>query len=144
MSVELREFEAGDADAVHRWFNDRGATEGLLEQRESFCEREAADWVERALDDEGEDRKWAVVVDGASTPSGFVALYGIGRQIAPELGVLIARPRRARAGASAARRSERQPRAPSSSAPTASTRASSPATRPRSAPSSRSASSARE
>ena len=92
MSVELRRFEAGDADAVHRWFNDSGATEGLLEQRESFSEREAADWVERALDDEGEDRKWAVVVDGRQDPSGFVALYGIGRQIAPELGVLIADP----------------------------------------------------
>jgi len=92
MSVELRDFEPGDRDAVHGWFNDRRATEGLLEQRESFSEREAADWVERALDDAGEDRKWAVIVDGADSPSGFVALYGLGRQIAPELGVLIADP----------------------------------------------------
>ena len=88
--VELRDFEHGDAGAVHRWFNDRSATEGLLEQRESFSEREAADWVERAVDTAGEDRKWAVVVDGGEDASGFVALYGIGRQIAPELGVLIA------------------------------------------------------
>ena len=93
MSVELRAFERGDEDAVHGWFNDRGATEGLLEQRESFSEREAADWVERAREDSGEDRKWAVVVDGAEWPCGFVALYGLGRQIAPELGVLIADPR---------------------------------------------------
>ena len=92
VAVELRHFEPGDAAAVHRWFNDRGTTEGLLEQRESFSEREAADWVERALDNTGEDRKWAVVVDGADEASGFVALYGIGRQIAPELGVLIADP----------------------------------------------------
>jgi RimJ/RimL family protein N-acetyltransferase len=91
-SVELREFRRDDADAVHRWFNDRIATEGLLEQRESFSEREAADWVERALGDSGEDRKWAVVVDGSDDASGFVALYGVGRQIAPELGVLIADP----------------------------------------------------
>jgi [ribosomal protein S5]-alanine N-acetyltransferase len=90
-SVELRDFEPGDASAVHRWFNDRGATDGLLEQRDSFSERQAADWVERALDTEGEDRKWAVVVDAADA-CGFVALYGIGRQIAPELGVLIADP----------------------------------------------------
>jgi RimJ/RimL family protein N-acetyltransferase len=90
--VALREFRRDDADAVHAWFNDRTVTEGLLEQRESFSESEAADWVERALGDAGEDRKWAVVVDGADTASGFVALYGLGRQIAPELGVLIAGP----------------------------------------------------
>lgn len=77
---------------MHRWFNDRSATEGLLEQREGLSEREAADWVDRALETTGEDRKWAVVVDGADSASGFVALYGIGRQIAPELGVLIADP----------------------------------------------------
>jgi RimJ/RimL family protein N-acetyltransferase len=88
--VELRDFEPGDEEAVHRWFNDRSATEGLLEQRESFSESEAADWVERAIGDSGGDRKWAVVVDGADSASGFVALYGMGRQIAPELGVLIA------------------------------------------------------
>jgi [ribosomal protein S5]-alanine N-acetyltransferase len=90
--VELRDFRCDDAGAVHRWFNDRTATEGLLEQRDSFSEREAADWVERALGETGEDRKWAVVVDGSAEASGFVALYGIGRQIAPELGVLIADP----------------------------------------------------
>ena len=91
-AIELREFEPADAAAVHRWFNDRSATEGLLEQRDSFSEREAADWVERAIADEGEDRKWAVVADGGGEASGFVALYGIGRQIAPELGVLIGDP----------------------------------------------------
>jgi ribosomal-protein-alanine N-acetyltransferase len=91
--VELRDFEPGDADAVHRWFNDRDATEGLLEQRESFSQREAADWVDRALDTGGEDRKWAVLAEGGDGPCGFVALYGLGRQIAPELGVLIADPR---------------------------------------------------
>jgi RimJ/RimL family protein N-acetyltransferase len=90
--VEMRDFRPEDAAAVRRWFSDRSATEGLLEQRESFSEREAADWVERALDTGGEDRKWAVVVGGAAEPSGFVALYGLGRQTAPELGVLIADP----------------------------------------------------
>ena len=37
----------------------------------------------------GEDRKWAIVVEGREEPVGFTALYGLGRQTAPELGALI-------------------------------------------------------
>jgi [ribosomal protein S5]-alanine N-acetyltransferase len=88
--VELRDFRPADVAAVHRWFNDPDATASLLEQRESFSEQEARAWVERATDTEGEDRKWAVTVDAAEEPVGFVALYGLRRQTAPELGVLIA------------------------------------------------------
>lgn len=88
--VELRDFRFSDAAAVHRWFNDLETTASLLEQRQSFSEEEAREWVERAADTGGEDRKWAVTVDRADEPAGFVALYGLGRQTAPELGVLIA------------------------------------------------------
>ena len=88
--VTLRDFEPADASAVRRWFSDRAITEGLLEQRdEGLSERGARGWVERAIDDSGEDRKWALVVEGAEDPAGFTALYGLGRQIAPELGILI-------------------------------------------------------
>jgi ribosomal-protein-alanine N-acetyltransferase len=87
--VELRAFRPSDADAVHRWFSDPAITEGLLEQRQSFSEDEARDWVERAMDTSGEDRKWAVAIGGGERAVGFTALYGLGRQTAPELGVLI-------------------------------------------------------
>jgi RimJ/RimL family protein N-acetyltransferase len=75
--------------AVERWFSDRAITEGLLEQRDSFSAQEARDWVDRAIDTSGEDRKWALAVEGAEDPAGFTALYGLGRQTAPELGVLV-------------------------------------------------------
>jgi len=88
--VTLRNFRLEDADAVARWFSDRAITEGLLEQREQgLSEQGARGWVERAVDQSGEDRKWALVVAGAEDPAGFTALYGLGRQIAPELGILI-------------------------------------------------------
>ena len=87
--VSLREFEPGDAPAVHRWFNSPAATANLLEHRESFSEEDARSWVERAMRNEGEDRKWAVVVDGIDEPVGYTALYGIGRQTAPELGAIM-------------------------------------------------------
>jgi ribosomal-protein-alanine N-acetyltransferase len=90
--IELRDFGPADAQAVHRWFNDLETTASLLEQRETFSEEDARGWVERAMDTGGEDRKWAVTVEGADQPAGFVALYGLGRQTAPELGVLIADP----------------------------------------------------
>jgi RimJ/RimL family protein N-acetyltransferase len=90
--VELRDFRIADTPTVHRWFNDRETTATLLEQRESFSEAEARAWVERAAEAGGEDRKWAVTVDGATEPAGFVALYGLGRQTAPELGILIGDP----------------------------------------------------
>ena len=87
--VTLRAFRRSDADEVERWFSDPAITEGLLEQRESFSADEARRWVERAMDTSGEDRKWAVTVGGGEKAVGFAALYGLGRQIAPELGVLI-------------------------------------------------------
>ena len=87
--VSLRRFEPGDAAAVHRWFNNRRATKTLVVQRQSFSLEEAADWVDRAMDDSGEDRKFAIVVEGYEEPVGFTALYGLFRQTAPELGALI-------------------------------------------------------
>lgn len=87
--VSLRRFEPGDATAVHRWFNNRAATATLMEQRDEFSERDAEGWVRRAMDDSGEDRKYAIVVEGYAEPVGFTALYGLFRQTAPELGALI-------------------------------------------------------
>jgi RimJ/RimL family protein N-acetyltransferase len=85
----LRRFEEGDAAAVHRWFNSPEATKTLMEQRQSFSIDEAEAWARRAMDDSGEDRKFAIVVGGYEEPVGFTALYGLFRQTAPELGALI-------------------------------------------------------
>jgi RimJ/RimL family protein N-acetyltransferase len=87
--VSLREFQPGDAAAVHRWFNNPEATRTLMEQRRAFSREEAEAWVRRAMDDSGEDRKYAIVVAGHDEPVGFTALYGLFRQTAPELGALI-------------------------------------------------------
>jgi RimJ/RimL family protein N-acetyltransferase len=87
--VSLRTFEEGDAPAVHRWFNNPEATKSLMEQRGSFSLEEAEGWARRAMDDSGEDRKYAIVVEGYEEPVGFTALYGLFRQTAPELGALI-------------------------------------------------------
>jgi RimJ/RimL family protein N-acetyltransferase len=88
-SISLRAFEPGDAGAVHRWFNNPQATASLMEQRDGFSPEEAEAWVRRAMDDSGEDRKYAIVVEGCEEPVGFTALYGLFRQTAPELGALI-------------------------------------------------------
>jgi RimJ/RimL family protein N-acetyltransferase len=85
----LRRFEPGDAAAVHRWFNNPEATKTLMEQRDGFSMEQAEGWTERAMDDSGEDRKFAIVVEGYEEPVGFTALYGLFRQTAPELGALI-------------------------------------------------------
>jgi RimJ/RimL family protein N-acetyltransferase len=87
--VSLRRFEPGDAAAVHRWFNNPAATASLMEQRGGFSLEDAEGWVRRAMDDSGEDRKFAIVVEGREEPVGFTALYGLFRQTAPELGALI-------------------------------------------------------
>jgi RimJ/RimL family protein N-acetyltransferase len=87
--VSLRAFEPGDASAVHRWFNNPAATASLMEQRDGFSPAEAEAWVGRAMDDSGEDRKYAIAVEGYAEPVGFTALYGLFRQTAPELGALI-------------------------------------------------------
>ena len=60
-----------------------------MEQRDSFSEEQARAWVARAIEADGEDRKYAIVVEGHDEPVGFTALYGLGRQTAPELGALI-------------------------------------------------------
>jgi RimJ/RimL family protein N-acetyltransferase len=87
--VSLRRFVPGDAAAVHRWFNNPAATRTLMEQREGFSPEEAEGWVARAMDESGEDRKYAILVAGRDEPVGFTALYGLFRQTAPELGALI-------------------------------------------------------
>jgi ribosomal-protein-alanine N-acetyltransferase len=87
--VSLRRFEPGDAEAVHRWFNNPEATKTLMEQRSGFSLEEAEGWAQRAMNDSGEDRKFAIVVEGYEEPVGFTALYGLFRQTAPELGALI-------------------------------------------------------
>ena len=88
-AVSLRPFQPGDAAAVHRWFNNPQATQTLMEQRDEFTIEQAEAWTERAQDDSGEDRKFAIVVEGYEEPVGFTALYGLFRQTAPELGALI-------------------------------------------------------
>jgi RimJ/RimL family protein N-acetyltransferase len=88
-AVSLRAFEPADAPAVHRWFNNPEATASLMEQRDSFSLEEAEAWVRRAMDDSGEDRKYAIAVEDHGEPVGFTALYGLFRQTAPELGALI-------------------------------------------------------
>ncbi|HZO05619.1 MAG TPA: GNAT family N-acetyltransferase [Solirubrobacterales bacterium] len=88
-AVSLRRFEPGDAPAVHRWFNNEEATKTLMEQRSAFSLEEAEGWVGRAMNEDGEDRKFAIVVEGYEEPVGFTALYGLFRQTAPELGALI-------------------------------------------------------
>jgi RimJ/RimL family protein N-acetyltransferase len=87
--VSIREFRTEDAEAVHRWFNNPEATKTLMEERESFSFEQARGWTESAIRNDGEDRKYAIVVPGIEQPVGFTALYGLFRQTAPELGCLI-------------------------------------------------------
>ncbi len=90
--VRLREFRAGDAAAVERWFNDGRVTENMMEVRQTFSAEDARGWVERAMRTDGPDRKWAVLLDDRDEPVGFTALYGLAGQLAPELGCVIADP----------------------------------------------------
>jgi RimJ/RimL family protein N-acetyltransferase len=92
--ISLRDFRPEDADAVRRWFNSPAATANLLEHRDGeFTEEDAGRWVQRAIeqaaDPNAEDRKWAVEVEGIDEAVGFTALYGLGRQTAPELGAIM-------------------------------------------------------
>ena len=41
------------------------------------------------MDDSGEDRKWAIVMEGEEQPVGFTALYGIHSSTPPELGCVL-------------------------------------------------------
>jgi RimJ/RimL family protein N-acetyltransferase len=103
--VILRDFRPGDAEAVHRWFNDERVTADLVGRRESFGEEDARGWVERAMDT-SRDRKWAILLDGGEEPVGFVALFGLDRETGPELAVLVGEP--AAWGKGVAREAERQ------------------------------------
>lgn len=87
--MRLRKFVAADATAVHRWFNQPRATRSLMERRDTFSAEDAEAWTRRAIAQSGEDRKFAIEIDGVEEPVGFTALYGLFRQTAPELGILI-------------------------------------------------------
>ena len=104
-AVSLRDFSPGDAGAVLRWFNDERVTADLVGRRQSFEEEDARGWVERAMDT-SRDRKWAILLEGADEPVGFVALFGLDRQTGPELAVLVGDP--AAWGKGVAREAERQ------------------------------------
>jgi RimJ/RimL family protein N-acetyltransferase len=103
--VTLRDFRPEDAAAVHRWFNDPTVTADLVGSRNTFSEDDARGWVERAMDT-SRDRKWAILLDDAGEPVGFVALFGLGRQLGPELAVLVGDS--AAWGKGVAREAERQ------------------------------------
>jgi RimJ/RimL family protein N-acetyltransferase len=104
-AVDLRDFRPGDAEAVQRWFNDERVTADLVGSRSSFTAENAAGWVGRAMDT-SEDRKWAITIDGDDAAVGFVALFGLDRQLGPELAVLIGDP--SAWGKGVAREAERQ------------------------------------
>lgn len=96
VEVRIRAFRPEDAEAVHRWFNNAEATSSLMEVRAAFTPENARGWTAAAIAAEGEDRKWAIEVEGRGEPVGFTALYGLHRQTAPELGALIGDPPGAR------------------------------------------------
>lgn len=85
----IREFRMEDAESVHRWFNNPRATATLMEQRDSFNLENAEGWTRAAVEQKGNDRKFAILVPGIEQPVGFTALYGLFGQLAPELGCMI-------------------------------------------------------
>ncbi len=101
----LRDFRPADAGAVHRWFNDERVTVDLVGRRDSFSPEDAVGWVERATDTSS-DRKWAITIDGSDEAVGFVALFGLRRELGPELAVLVGDP--SAWGKGVAREAERQ------------------------------------
>lgn len=90
-TVKLRDFRPDDAPAVHGWFNDEQVTADLVGRRDEFSLSDAAGWVERAVD-AARDRKWAITIDGSDDAVGFVALFGLERDVGPELAVLVGEP----------------------------------------------------
>jgi ribosomal-protein-alanine N-acetyltransferase len=103
--VTLRDFRPDDAEAVERWFNDERVTADLVGSRDSFTAEDARGWVERAMDT-SRDRKWAISIDGDDSAVGFVALFGLARDLGPELAVLVGEP--SAWGKGVAREAERQ------------------------------------
>jgi RimJ/RimL family protein N-acetyltransferase len=88
--VSLRPFRLDDAAAVREWFSNPNATGDLMDEgRDDFSEEDARGWLERAMDDSGSDRKWAIEVDGNEEPVGFTALYGVSLATPPELGCIL-------------------------------------------------------
>ena len=88
--VSLRPFRPEDAGAVRGWFSNPNATGDLMDEaRSDFSEADARAWLERAMDDSGKDRKWAIVLAGGPEPVGFTALYGIHSSTPPELGCVL-------------------------------------------------------
>src|SRR3954465_8069659 len=85
-AVTLRPFRESDAPAVHRWFNNPAAVASLMEQRDEFTLEQAEAWTRRAMDDSGEDRKFAIIVEGYEEPVGFTPLYGLFPQTPQERG----------------------------------------------------------
>src|SRR4051812_28659095 len=104
-TVTLRDFRPDDDDAVHRWFNDERVTADLVGRRDGFSLADAHPWVERAMHT-SQDRKWAITIDGSDEAVGFVALFGLDRQLGPELAVLVGDP--SAWGRGVAREAERQ------------------------------------
>jgi ribosomal-protein-alanine N-acetyltransferase len=104
-TVTLRDFRPDDAAAVERWFNDERVTADLVGNRDSFTAEDARGWVERAMD-ASRDRKWAITIDGDDAAVGFVALFGLARDLGPELAVLVGDP--SAWGKGVAREAERQ------------------------------------
>ena len=104
-TVELRDFRADDAEAVHRWFNDERVTADLVGSRAGFSVEDARSWVARAMDT-STDRKWAITIDGSDEAVGFVALFGLDRPRGPERAVLVGEPQAW--GRGVAREAERQ------------------------------------
>ena len=90
-TVELRDFRPDDAPAVQRWFNDERVTADLVGRRDGFDLKDAQAWVERAMDT-SRDRKWAITIDDSDDAVGFVALFGLDRDVGPELAVLVGEP----------------------------------------------------
>ena len=105
VEVRLRDFRPDDAEPVHRWFNDERVTADLVGSRDSFSLEDARGWVERAIGAPS-DRKWAITVDGSDAAVGFVALFGLDRELGPELAVLVGDP--GAWGRGVAREAERQ------------------------------------
>lgn len=103
--VKLRDFRPDDSPAVQAWFNDERVTADLVGSRDGFDLEAASGWVERAIDTAG-DRKWAITIDGSDDAVGFVALFGLGRDVGPELAVLVGEP--SAWGKGVAREAERQ------------------------------------
>jgi RimJ/RimL family protein N-acetyltransferase len=90
--VWLTAISRADEEPVYGWFNNPAVIENLIERRPTFTRHDATQWVESAQRVDGPDRKWGIHLEGRTETIGFTGLYGIGRQTAPELAILIGEP----------------------------------------------------